>query len=87
MDVKDTSDAKQKISDVKVVGNPDAWKLVCKASSAEQGWMRSTKAMEVAGGLLVQVSSVQGDSVAEALAFVPGAEIARQRDDGTYEIA
>lgn len=75
LSVTNTADAQAKISDVKVVGNPDIWTLLCKASSKEQGWMKSTKGMEVPGGVLVQSSTQQGSNVAEAMAFVPGVKI------------
>ena len=71
LDVKNTEDAVKKVSDVVVIGNPDVWKLICKASSKEQGWMKSTKEMDVPGGKVVQVSTQQGEKVAEALCFVP----------------
>lgn len=57
---------------VEIHGNPGAWVCVCKASSQEEGWMKSTKVMAIRGGCLVQVSTQQGDHVAEALTFVPG---------------
>jgi len=51
------------VTDVQTFGNPGAWKLICKAWSEEQGWMRSTKAMEIPGvGCLVQVSTSQENS-------------------------
>ena len=59
---------------VLVFGDPDRLKLLFKAQGP--GWTKSTKAMEVPGGCLVQVTnerqSAGGDwSTAEALAFVP----------------
>jgi len=72
----DTQDVKKKVSDVVVKGNPDLFKLLCKASSKEQGWMKSSKAMEIAGiGCVVQVTTQQGDNVAEAVTFVPNVYI------------
>lgn len=63
-------------SDVKVFGDPDRWVLLCKASSESQGWMKSTKAMQIFGvGCLVQVTTQQGDNVAEAITFVPGVSV------------
>lgn len=83
LDATSTPDLKAKVGDVKVAGNPDAWQLVCKASSESQGWMKSTKAMEVSGlGVLVQVSTQRGDHVAEALCMVAGATIARNPPTG-----
>ena len=82
LDVKDTEDAKRKASDVVVVGNPDSFRLLFKASSKSQGWMKSTKAMEVPDGCVVQVSTQQGINVAEALVFVPGVRIAADVNGG-----
>lgn len=59
------------VFDVVVCGNPDRWVLICKASSDSEGWMRSTKAMNVIGGCLIQVSTHTSEGVAEALTFVP----------------
>lgn len=70
------AEAKAKVSDLKVVGDGDTWQLLCKASSKKEGWMKSTKVLEIENvGCLVQVSTQQGDHVAEALAFVPGVQI------------
>lgn len=75
LDVVDEKDAKEKVSDVKVVGNGDMFQLLCKASSKSQGWMKSCKAMETPGGCVVQVTTQQGDNVAEAVTFVPSVRI------------
>lgn len=74
VNVTSMEDLKKKVSDVEVFGDPGAWKLLGKASSKEQGWMKSTKAMDVPGGVLVQASTQQGLNVAEAIVFVPGAK-------------
>lgn len=74
---KNTADAKATTSDIKVTGNPDVWRLLCKASSQNQGWMKSTKVMALGErGCIVQVSTQQGENVAEALTFVQGATLA-----------
>lgn len=75
LNVKDSADLKRKVSDVETYGNPDTWQLICKASSKSQDWMKSTKAMSLPHGVLIQVSTQQGGNVAEALAFIPGANI------------
>ena len=76
LSVTSVEDAKEKISDVVVVGNGNAFALLCKASSKEQEWMKSAKACYVEGaGCGVQVTTQQGDNVAEALTFVPGVKI------------
>ena len=76
LDNVDVADVKTKVSDVKVVGNGDTFQLLCKASSKEQGWMKSCKAMEIRGmGCVVQVTTQQGDNIAEALVFIPNVVI------------
>jgi Lon protease-like protein len=81
LDISDVKGARANISDIKVFGDGDTFRLICKASSDEQGWMKSTKAMEIAGvGCLVQVTTQQRNpdgsySIAEALSFVPNAVI------------
>lgn len=82
LDATSTEDAKAKVSDVKVVGSPNMFRLLCKASSESQGWMKSCKAMEVPGGCVVQVTTQQGDNVAEALTYVPGVKIAEDDNGG-----
>lgn len=68
--------AKESIPDVMVIGDGDAWQLLCKAWSESEGWMKSTKAMYVDRlGCLVQVTTQQGEQVAEAVTFVPGVKI------------
>lgn len=83
LDVKDSKDLKQKVTDIKVIGNADSFQLLCKASSASEGWMKSAKAYEIPGvGCLVQVTTQQGNSVAEALVFVDGVSIVDDVNDG-----
>lgn len=72
LDNVDSESAQENVSDIEFVGNPDAWVLVSKAWSNNENWMKSTKAMNVPNGVLVQVTTQQGDNVAEALSFVPG---------------
>lgn len=88
----DISGAKQNVTDIKVVGNGDMFRLLCKASSSLEGWMKSTKAMEVPGGCVVQVTTQQRNknqsySIAEALTFVPGVKIADDENGGRKLIA
>ncbi len=72
----DINGAKKNVEDLVVFGNGDMFKLLSKASSKAEGWMKSTKAMEIAHvGCVVQVTTQQGDQVAEALTFVPGVKI------------
>ncbi len=79
----DVSGAKINVPDLEVFGNGDMFQLLCKASSKTEGWMKSTKAMEIQGyGCLVQVTTQQGDNVAEALCFVPEVKIVADEQGG-----
>ncbi len=83
----DISGARQNVPDIKVVGDGDIFRLLCKASSLAEGWMKSTKAMEVPGGCVVQVTTQQmnpdgGYAIAEALTFVPGVKIVDDENNG-----
>ena len=70
--------AKNQVKDIEFWGNGDTFKLISKASSQAEGWMKSTKAMEVNKiGCVVQVTTQQKNidgtySIAEAVTFVPG---------------
>ena len=83
--------AKENVKDIVFWGNGDTFKLISKASSEAEGWMKSTKAMEVPNGCVVQVTTQQrnpeGDYViAEALTFVPGARV-REVFDGKGKVS
>ena len=76
----DINGARKNVPDIKVVGNGDTFALICKASSQAEGWMKSTKAMAVEHGVIVQVTTQQrtwygGYAIAEAVTFVPNARI------------
>jgi len=72
----DANGAKKNVKDIKFWGNGDTFKLISKASSAAEGWMKSTKAMEIPFvGCVIQVTTQQGDNVSEAVTFVPGVKI------------
>ncbi len=72
-----TSDgATKNVQDIKFWGDGDMFKLISKAHSELEGWMKSTKAMEIPYvGCVVQVTTQQGDNIAEALTFVPKTKI------------
>lgn len=72
MGATNTADVVASGSDIKVSGNPDVWRLLCKASSESQGWAKSTKVLETPLGCIVQVSTQVGGMVAEALTYIPG---------------
>ena len=84
LDNTNLAEAKAKVSDIKVFGNGDLFQLIAKASSKEQGWMKSTKAMETPKGCVVQVTTQQGASVAEALTFVPDVSIKVDENGNKY---
>jgi hypothetical protein len=86
LDITAVKGARDNISDIKVFGNGDTFRLVCKASSDKQGWMKSTKACQVLRGCIVQVTTQQRNpdgsySLAEALTYVPGVRLEASRDD------
>ena len=88
----DVSGAKVNVKDIRVVGNGDMFRLLCKASSDTEGWMKSTKACEVPGGCIVQVTTQQRNhdgsyAVAEALSFVPGVKVADDENNGRRLVA
>ena len=85
--------AKDKVSDLKVYGDGNMFKLLCKASSQQEGWMKSTKALEIESlGCVVQVTTQQRNvdgsyAIAEAVCFVPNAYIVEKKDDKGVVIA
>ena len=83
----DVSKAHDNVGDLVVFGNGDIWQLLCKASSKKEGWMKSTKAMPVHHGCVVQVTTQQRNkdgsyAVAEAVTYVPGVKIKSDGDGG-----
>lgn len=78
--------ASKNVKDIQFWGDGDLFKLLSKASSENEGWMKSTKAMEIPGvGCVVQVTTQQRNTdgsyaVAEAVTFVPGVRIVGQRE-------
>jgi len=82
LDISEVKGAKANISDLKVYGDGDTFALLCKASSQDQGWMKSTKVCNVDGGCILQVTTQQKNpdgsyAVAEALTYVPGVHLDR----------
>ena len=74
--------ATKNVKDIKFWGDGDMFRLLSKAYSEKESWMKSTKAMEVPGsGCIVQVTTQQGDNVAEALTFAPGCVIEETWND------
>jgi len=78
----DIDGASKNIKDVVFWGDADCFKPIGKAHSEEEGWMKSTKAMEIpAVGVVVQVTTQQGSNVAEALTFIPGVRLMEIKDE------
>ena len=77
-----TSDgATKNVKDIKFWGDGDTFKLISKAHSENEAWMKSTKAMQIDGvGCVVQVTTQQDNNVAEALVFVPNVKIVEDAD-------
>ena len=80
LDISDTKPDKENILDLNIYGDGDTFRLLCKASSASEGWMKSTKVCNVSAGCIMQVTTQQrnpDDSyvVAEALTYIPGVNI------------
>ncbi len=87
----DISGAKVNVPDIVVFGNGDAWQLMGKASTKLQGWMKSTKAMEVPGGCFLQVSTQQKNPdgsyvIAEGVTFAPGLRIIEEHDGDDKDV-
>lgn len=83
----DVSGARANVKDIVVFGDGDLFKLISKASSEEEGWMKSTKALDVGRGCVVQVTTQQRNpdgsyALAEALTFVPDVTIIDIAADG-----
>lgn len=83
----DANGTRKNVEDIVVFGNGDTFQLLCKASSQEEGWMKSTKAMETPSGCVVQVTTQQINidltySIAEAVTFVPGVKIVNDLEFG-----
>ena len=91
----DTNTAQSNVKDIIFWGNGDTFKLISKASSEKEGWMKSTKAMVVeerdddeilSSDVVLQVTTQQRNpdgsySVAEALTTIDNATIVETKDE------
>ena len=87
----DKNGATKNVKDIVFWGNGDTFQLISKASSQNEGWMKSTKAMYTGNGCVIQVTTQQRNpdgsyAVAEALTFVPDVNIIEIHDDVTMEL-
>jgi len=77
------SGASKNVKDIVFWGDGDLFKLISKASSQSEGWMKSTKAMQAGTSVVVQVTTQQRNpdgtyAVAEALTTVPNCYVAEE---------
>lgn len=83
LDNTTANQAKEQVLDIQFWGNVDTFKLISKASSKKEGWMKSTKAMQIDGvGCVVQVTTQQGQNISEAVTFVSGVKIEETLSEG-----
>ena len=84
--------AKTLMPDAVTWGESDGFQLISKFSSESAGIMKSTKAMDVGNGCIVQVTTQQRNPdgsfvVAEALTFVPNVSIVVAKSDDDTPVA
>ena len=82
----DQDACRKNVRDVVIFGE-DVFRLIAKASSKQEGWMKSTKAMDTGDGCVVQVTTQQRNpdgsyTCAEAVTFVPKVTIYEEELDG-----
>ena len=88
----DTNGTTKNVKDIVFWGNGDTFKLISKASSELEGWMKSTKAMQAGTSVVVQVTTQQRNpdgsyAIAEALTTVPNATIFTSFDESGTAIS
>ena len=71
LNVVDSKDLQDKVSDVEIFGNVDLFKLATKDSSRSQGWKKTTKIMNTAMGAVVKVTTQHKDNITDAVTYVP----------------
>ena len=81
----DANGAKKNVKDIVFWGNGDTFKLISKASSESESWMKSTKAMKCGKDVVIQVTTQQKNpdgsySFAEALTTVHNKKIVETTD-------
>ena len=82
----DANGATKNVKDIVFWGDGDTFKLISKASSENEGWMKSTKAMQCGESVVVQVTTQQRNpdgsyAIAEALTTVANAYIFEQKEN------
>lgn len=87
LDNTNIKEAKANDESLQIYGDGDMWQLLCKVSSKKERWIKSTKALQTPHGCLVQVTSQQvnkdgSSALAEALTFVPGVKVQKDKASG-----
>ena len=91
----DSNGAKKNVKDIQFWGDGDTFKLISKASSEAEGWMKSTKAMQIEGvGCVVQTTTQQRNpdgsyALTDAVTFVPNSkieEISKINEEGESKV-
>ena len=82
---------RKNVSDIVFWGDGDSFKLISKASTENEGWMKSTKAYDYGTGVVLQVTTQQRNpdgsyAVAEAITNVPGVTIIEHKDQNDVVI-
>jgi len=69
---------------LRIVGNPDLWRTLQKVTDPATGWTKTTRAMTVPGGVLINTCSRKTGApiAAEALVLVPGCQLMHTMDNG-----
>lgn len=91
--VADTAGARRQAisqgSTIEVFGDPDQLKLLFKVQGA--GWKKSTKALPVPGGCVIQMTTERQSqdgswTTAEAMQFIPGATVEPSDEEGRFRL-
>ena len=67
-------------STIKVSGDPNLWVSLQVIQDPASGWTKTTRAMNVPGGVLVNTCTRGQNAVAEALVAMPGLRVVRGND-------
>lgn len=69
---------------LKITGNPELWQTLQKVTDPNTGWTKTTRAMQVPGGVLINTCSRKTGApiAAEALVLVPGCHLMRDTAKG-----
>lgn len=76
------NEARKQVSDLEVYGNGDLFELLSKASSKEEGWMKSTKVMPVTNGL-----PPSADDYGALIGCLVQVTTQQRNEDGSYVVA